>query len=101
MPVAAELHDRGRIDVPGIASVIEDALSDRIHGRSAGGALSPCSSNGPAPTLTIIEVKRKSFRPPHAFSISKPLGCNIPESGRRPPYAPTDEKELLDQSDRR
>src|SRR5215210_478163 len=51
-------------------------------------ARSPCTSNGPAPTLTTIELKRKSFRPSDVFAIFRSLGCAMPRSGSRSDTAP-------------
>src|SRR5215218_4913899 len=51
-------------------------------------ARSPCTSNGPAPTLTTIELKRKSFRPSDVFAIFRSLGCAMPRSGSWSDTAP-------------
>jgi hypothetical protein len=47
----------------------------------------PWSSNGPAPTLTTIESKRRSLRP-SVFCIWRPLGWAILRSGMRSVAAP-------------
>lgn len=95
--VAREEHDGVGGDVVGFARLVEDAL-DGGHGRGAGIGALPVHLQRPVPTLTMIELKRKSLRPPGVFSIFRSVSRSILRSGRRSEAVLADEASAVSAS---